>query len=121
MNLVAKEFVAARADLGGVLVLSELAGAAQELSDAVIINPYDVEGFTDGLRQALDMPPGERRRRMELLRRVVAGRDVLRWATDILEGLESLDSPPLPPGPGDQLQRLNPATVTVTEQLPTKD
>ena len=121
MNLVAKEFVAAREDLGGVLVLSELAGAAQELSDAVIINPYDVEGFTDGLRQALDMPPGERRRRMELLRRVVAGRDVLRWATDILEGLESLDSPPLPPGPGDQLQRLNPATVTVTEQLPTKD
>ena len=113
--------MAAREDLGGVLGLSELAGAAQELSDAVIINPYDVEGFTDGLRQALDMPPGERRRRMELLRRVVAGRDVLRWATDILEGLESLDSPPLPPGPGDELQRLNPAPVTVTEQLPTKD
>ena len=120
MNLVAKEFVAAREDLGGVLVLSELAGAAQELGDAVIINPYDVEGFTDGLRQALDMPAGERQRRMELLRRVVAGRDVLRWATDILEGLESLDSAPLPLGPTDHRQRPNPTMVTGAERLPTK-
>ena len=100
--------------------MSELAGAAQELGDAVIINPYDVEGFTDGLRQALDMPAGERQRRMELLRRVVAGRDVLRWATDILEGLESLDSAPLPPGPTDHRQRPNPTMVTGAERLPTK-
>mgnify|MGYP001970464655 FL=1 len=120
MNLVAKEFVAAREDLGGVLVLSELAGAAQELGDAVIINPYDVEGFTDGLRQALDMPLGERKRRMELLRRVVAGRDVLRWATDILEGLESVDSTRLPPGSANHLRRPNPTVVTTTEQGPTK-
>ena len=120
MNLVAKEFVAAREDLGGVLVLSELAGAAQELGDAVIINPYDVEGFTDGLRQALDMPLGERKRRMELLRRVVAGRDVLRWATDILEGLESVDSTRLPPGSANHLRRPNPTVVTTTEQVPTK-
>ncbi|NIV53196.1 MAG: alpha,alpha-trehalose-phosphate synthase, partial [Gammaproteobacteria bacterium] len=62
--------------LGGVLVLSELAGAAQELHDALIINPYDVEGFADALEHAVDMPLDERRHRMRSLRRVVAGRDV---------------------------------------------
>ena len=100
MNLVAKEFVAAREDLGGVLVLSELAGAAQELTEAVIINPYDVEGFADGLQLALDMPAEERERRMRALRRVVAGRDVFQWATEILEELENLDPRALPPAPG---------------------
>ena len=101
MNLVAKEFVAAREDFEGVLVLSELAGAAQELGDhAVMINPYDVEGFADGLEQALDMPPEERRRRMRALRRVVAGRDVFLWASNILKGLEHLAARSLPPAPG---------------------
>ena len=88
MNLVAKEFVASRGDGGGVLVLSELAGAAQELGDAVIINPYDIDGFAAKLGEAIDMPPAERRRRMQNMRRVVAGRDVFAWASDILEGLE---------------------------------
>ena len=98
MNLVAKEFVAAREDFCGVLVLSELAGAAQELGDdAVMINPYDVEGFADGLEQALDMPHDERQRRMRALRRVVAGCDVFQWASNILEGLEHLDPGSLPP------------------------
>ena len=100
MNLVAKEFVAAREDLGGVLVLSELAGAAQELGDAVIINPYDIDGFANGLERALDMPLDERQRRMGALRRVVAGHDVVRWASDILEGLEHLDPRSWPPAPG---------------------
>ncbi len=100
MNLVAKEFVAARGDLGGVLVLSELAGAAQELRDAVIINPYNIEGFADGLQQALDMTVDEKQRRMRALRRVVAGRDVLRWASDILEGLDDLDPRARPPAMG---------------------
>ena len=88
MNLVAKEFVAARHDRDGVLVLSELAGAAQELSDAVLINPYDVDGFAARLGDAIDMPPDERRRRMTAMRDIVAGRDVFAWASDILEGLE---------------------------------
>ena len=101
MNLVAKEFVAAREDLDGVLVLSELAGAAQELGqDAVLINPYDVEGFADGLEQAIDMPPDERHRRIRALRRVVAGRDVFQWASNILEGLENLEPGSIPPPPG---------------------
>jgi trehalose 6-phosphate synthase len=95
MNLVAKEFVAARDDEDGVLVLSELAGAAQELQEALIINPYDVDGFADALARAIDMPADERRARMRALRRVVAGRNVFGWASDILEGLESLWTRPL--------------------------
>lgn len=95
MNLVAKEFVAARDDEDGVLVLSELAGAAQELHEALIINPYDIDGFTDALIHAIEMPRDERRARMRAMRRVVAGRNVFSWASDILEGLESLWTKPL--------------------------
>ena len=95
MNLVAKEFVASRDDEDGVLVLSALAGAAQELQDALIINPYDVDGFADALIGAIDMPRDERMARMRAMRRAVAGRNVFSWASDILEGLESLWSKPL--------------------------
>jgi len=95
MNLVAKEFVAARDDEDGVLVLSELAGAAQELQDALIINPYDIDGFADALMRAIDMPREARRTRMRSMRRVVAGRNVFDWASDILEGLESLWTKPV--------------------------
>ena len=95
MNLVAKEFVAARDDEDGVLVLSSLAGAAQELREALVINPYDVEGFIQALSRAIDMPPEERRSRMRAMRRIVAGRNVFIWASDILEGLESLWTKPL--------------------------
>ncbi len=95
MNLVAKEFVAARDDEDGVLVLSALAGAAQELRDALIINPYDIDDFANALMQALDMPIQERRLRMLAMRRIVAGRNVFGWASDILEGLESLWTKPL--------------------------
>ena len=95
MNLVAKEFVAAREDEDGVLVLSGLAGAAQELSQALLINPYDIDAFSSALMQALDMPREERRARMRAMRRIVAGRNVFGWASDILEGLESLWTKPL--------------------------
>jgi trehalose 6-phosphate synthase len=95
MNLVAKEFVASRDDEDGVLVLSALAGAAEELREALIINPYDVEGFADALTRAIDMDPAERRLRMRAMRRIVAGRNVFSWASDILEGLESLWTKPL--------------------------
>ena len=111
MNLVAKEFVAARTDERGVLVLSEMTGAAQELTDALIINPYDIDGFAETLRTAVDMPPEQQRARMRVMRRVVAGRDVFLWASDILEGLERISprpktvrgpevARPLPPFPG---------------------
>ena len=95
MNLVAKEFVAARDDEDGVLVLSALAGAAEELREALIINPYDVDGFAKALTRAIDMDPDERRLRMRAMRRIVAGRNVFSWASDILEGLESLWTKPL--------------------------
>jgi trehalose 6-phosphate synthase len=95
MNLVAKEFVAAREDEDGVLVLSALAGASQELREALIINPYDVDGFAEAILRALEMSREERRQRMQALRRVVAGRNVFGWASDILEGLESLWTKPL--------------------------
>lgn len=64
MNLVAKEFVAAKPDLDGVLILSEFAGATRELADALIINPYDTEQFAEAIRQALEMAPDEREARM---------------------------------------------------------
>jgi trehalose-6-phosphate synthase/Kef-type K+ transport system membrane component KefB len=95
MNLVAKEFVAARDDEDGVLVLSGLAGAAQELHEALIINPYDVDDFASALARAIDMPRDQRRTRMAAMRRIVAGRNVFSWASDILEGLESLWTKPL--------------------------
>jgi trehalose 6-phosphate synthase len=95
MNLVAKEFVAARDDEQGVLVLSALAGAAQELEDAVIINPYDIDAFATALATAIDMTSEEQALRMRSLRKVVAGRNVFNWASDILEGLESLWTKPL--------------------------
>jgi trehalose-6-phosphate synthase len=95
MNLVAKEFVAARDDEDGVLVLSALAGASEELREALIINPYDVEDFTSALTRALEMETDERQLRMRAMRRTVAGRDVFSWASDILEGLESLWTKPL--------------------------
>jgi trehalose-6-phosphate synthase len=65
------------------------------LTDALIINPYDVDDFADTLARALDMPRDERRARMQAMRRVVAGRNVFGWASDILEGLESLWTKPL--------------------------
>jgi trehalose-6-phosphate synthase len=92
---VAKEFVAARDDERGVLVLSALAGAAQELEDAVIINPYDIDAFATALASAIDMTSEEQRTRMQAMRKVVAGRNVFNWASDILEGLESLWTKPL--------------------------
>jgi trehalose 6-phosphate synthase len=95
MNLVAKEFVAARDDERGVLVLSALAGAAQELDDALIINPYDVDAFSAALARAIEMPEDEQVKRMRAMRKVVAGRNVFNWASDILEGLESLWTKPL--------------------------
>jgi trehalose 6-phosphate synthase len=95
MNLVAKEFVAARDDEHGVLVLSALAGAAQELTDAVIINPYDIDAFAAALARTIAMTTEEQVMRMQAMRKVVAGRNVFNWASDILEGLESLWTKPL--------------------------
>jgi trehalose-6-phosphate synthase len=84
MNLVAKEFIAARDDEEGVLILSSFAGAAAELIDAVVINPYDTAGTADGLDFALRMPRKEQRHRMSLMRSLVAEHNVYRWAGRML-------------------------------------
>jgi trehalose 6-phosphate synthase/phosphatase len=89
MNLVAKEFVAARTDGDGVLVLSEFAGAAAELSEALLVNPYDLEATAAALARALAMEPEERRARMAALRARVTGFDVHRWARSFVERLAS--------------------------------
>jgi trehalose 6-phosphate synthase/phosphatase len=87
MNLVAKEFVASRVDQGGVLVLSEFAGAAAELDGAVTVNPYDVDGVANSLEHALCMPPGEQQSRMKTLQRRVFDHDVHAWARLFLDRL----------------------------------
>jgi trehalose 6-phosphate synthase len=84
MNLVAKEFVAARTDDRGVLVLSKFAGAARELADAVLVNPVDTDELAAGLHQALIMPDGEQERRMRRLRAQVADQNIYRWAGTLL-------------------------------------
>ena len=84
MNLVSKEFVAARDDDQGVLVLSAFAGASHELRDALIVNPYDVEQVARTLAAAIDMPLLQQRYRMRRLRRVVSTWDATRWATQML-------------------------------------
>ncbi|NLZ39676.1 MAG: trehalose-6-phosphate synthase, partial [Comamonadaceae bacterium] len=84
MNLVAKEFIAARDDLQGVLVLSRFAGAARELPEALIVNPYHVEETADALHRAASMPPAEQRERMASLRATVREFNVFRWAGRML-------------------------------------
>ncbi len=84
MNLVAKEFVAARDDEHGILVLSSFAGASRELSEALIVNPYDTHGMAEVLDQALRMPQPEQRERMRLMRDLVRQRNVYRWAAQML-------------------------------------
>ena len=87
MNLVAKEYVACRSDLGGALVLSEFTGAAAELRQAYLVNPHDLDGVKDTIVDALTQEPEEGRRRMRALRRQVLVHDVDRWARAFLDAL----------------------------------
>jgi len=87
MNLVAKEYVASRVDGDGVLLLSEFAGASDELTQAVTINPHDIQGLKDAIMTAVEMPEQERRRRMRALRRRVRDNDVEAWSRRFLGDL----------------------------------
>ena len=87
MNLVAKEYVATRVDEDGVLVLSEFAGASDELRQALLINPHDIEGLKDTILQAIAMPKRDRVRRMRALRKKVLTNDVARWSASFLDAL----------------------------------
>ncbi|BDZ38526.1 alpha,alpha-trehalose-phosphate synthase (UDP-forming) [Microbacterium suwonense] len=88
MNLVAKEYVATRADNRGVLVLSEFTGAADELRQAVRVNPHDIEGVKDAIMTAVEMPKEEQARRMRSLRKRVLEHDVDVWSQSFLKALD---------------------------------
>ena len=90
MNLVAKEYVATKVDLNGILILSRFTGAARELSDAIQINPYSIEDFADAIRLAVEMPLQEKRRRMENMSKIIKENNVYRWAASIVTELTAL-------------------------------
>jgi trehalose-6-phosphate synthase len=87
MNLVAKEYVASRFDENGTLILSDFAGASRELSDAILVNPFDEEQCSEAILQALEMTPEERQKRMQKMREAVAQNNIYRWAGKILSAL----------------------------------
>ena len=90
MNLVAKEFVAAREDEQGALILSRFTGASRELRDAIIVNPYDIEQLSDAIRTALEMDATERHTRMQRMRRNVREHNVYRWAGNLITDLSEI-------------------------------
>ncbi|HOW27257.1 MAG TPA: trehalose-6-phosphate synthase [Elusimicrobiota bacterium] len=90
MNLVAKEFVAARNDESGVLILSRFAGASRELRDALIVNPYDAEQLAEAIRFSLEMDPSEKESRMKRMRATVREHNIYRWAGNLIEELTKL-------------------------------
>jgi trehalose 6-phosphate synthase len=90
MNLVAKEFVAARADGEGALILSQFTGATRELRDAIIVNPYDTEQLGNAIREALEMKAEERQARMRHMRQMVREHNVYRWAGNLLTELSEI-------------------------------
>jgi trehalose 6-phosphate synthase/phosphatase len=89
MNLIAKEYIACRREGTGVLVLSEMAGAARELGESVIINPNDRRGMADALHQALIMPAHEQRRRNRIMQERLQRYDVVWWVREFLAGLDA--------------------------------
>jgi len=91
MNLVAKEYVTTRLDGDGVLVLSEFAGAADELVDAVLVNPHDEKALREAIMTAVEMHRHERRSRMTRLREVVRASDVQGWAERFLADLAATE------------------------------
>jgi alpha,alpha-trehalose-phosphate synthase [UDP-forming] len=93
MNLVAKEFVASRVDEDGVLILSRFTGAARELTQAVLVNPFAVDELADAMHLALTMPPDERSRRMQRMRVTAAENNIYRWAGKFLSVLLSFELP----------------------------
>jgi trehalose 6-phosphate synthase len=95
MNLVAKEYVVARKDEQGSLILSRFAGASHELADALMVNPYDTDELAQTIHTALSMPPDERQARMQRMRAVVQENNVYRWAGDLIGELAAIRLAPV--------------------------
>jgi trehalose-6-phosphate synthase len=95
MNLVAKEFLAARRDERGVLILSQFTGAARELRDALLVNPYDIDQTADAIRVALEMEPEDKQLRMHRMRKIIKENNIYRWAGNLVTSLceVRLDAP----------------------------
>ncbi|HZQ94445.1 MAG TPA: trehalose-6-phosphate synthase [Candidatus Sulfotelmatobacter sp.] len=94
MNLVAKEFVAARSDESGVLVLSIFTGAAHELRDALQVNPYDIDQMAEAIRAGLEMDPDQKQARMRNMRRTIEEHNVYRWAASLITAVSELNVQP---------------------------
>jgi trehalose 6-phosphate synthase len=90
MNLVSKEYVAARIDGDGVLILSKFTGAAEELKDAWLIDPHDIGGLAAAIKEAIEMPEAEKKRLMANMRKTVAANNIYRWGASILSRLTSI-------------------------------
>jgi trehalose-6-phosphate synthase len=90
MNLVAKEYIGTQENESGVLILSQFTGAARELKDALIINPYDIEQMAESIRIALEMDPAEKKFRMKRMREMVRERNIYRWAADLISSLAEI-------------------------------
>jgi trehalose 6-phosphate synthase len=87
MNLVAKEFLAARHDERGVLILSQFTGAARELRDALLVNPYDIDQCAEAIRVALEMEPEEKQIRVRRMRKIIREQNIYRWAGNLITEL----------------------------------
>ena len=87
MNLVAKEFLAARHDERGVLILSQFTGAARELRDALLVNPYDIDQTAEAIRAALEMEPEDKALRVQRMRKVIKEHNIYRWAGNLITEL----------------------------------
>lgn len=87
MNIVAKEYICAKNKLDGMLVLSRFTGAARELPEAILINPYDIEDFAEKIKQALTMSKKEKAQRMEKMRQTIKSNDIYRWANKFINEL----------------------------------
>ena len=90
MNLVAKEYVKAKKDLSGCLLLSQFTGAARELTDAILINPYSIEEFAESIKKAIDLSDEEKMRKMKSMREIIKENNVYRWAANIINELTIL-------------------------------
>ncbi len=90
MNLVAKEFIAAREDEQGALIFSSFTGAAHELTDALLVNPYDIQQLADAIHQALDMSSEQQAARMARLRKTIHDHNIYRWAANLLSDLTEI-------------------------------